>query len=57
MSAKGFIWGGMFVGSFVGSLLPNLWNGGLMSVTIWGAVGGLIGVWAGFKLAKSTGAL
>ncbi len=57
MSGKQLIWGGMFVGSSVGSLLPMLWNGDFMAYTVWGAVGGLLGIYLGFKLAKATGAL
>ncbi|MFI5260526.1 MAG: hypothetical protein ACHQU0_01910 [Candidatus Paceibacteria bacterium] len=57
MSSKGLIWGGMFVGSTIGSLAPFLWGGDIMSSTIWGAIGGLAGIWAGFKLAKGSGLL
>lgn len=57
MSGKGLIWGGMFVGSTIGGALPYLWGGGLLSYTIWGAIGGVIGIYLGFKMAKSTGAL
>ncbi len=57
MSAKKLIWGGMFVGSIVGGTVPYLWNGGFFAYSFWGAIGGLLGIWAGFKLAKATGAL
>jgi hypothetical protein len=57
MSSKTLIWGGMFIGSSIGSFIPYLWNGDFMSYTIWGAVGGFVGIWAGFKLAKGSGAL
>ena len=57
MSAKSFIWGGMIAGSTVGGLLPYLWGGDFFSSTIWGTVGGLAGIWAGFKLAKASGIL
>ena len=57
MSSKRLIWGGMFIGSTIGSLLPALWDGGFFAYTIWGAIGGVAGIWAGFKFAKSTGAL
>ena len=56
MSGKTLIWGGMFVGSFIGELLPYLWNGGFFAYSLWGAIGGLAGIYVGFKLAKSTGA-
>lgn len=57
MSGKTLIWGGMFVGSSIGGAVPYLWNGDLFSVSLWGAVGGFLGIWVGFKLAKYTGAL
>lgn len=57
MGSKTFIWGGMLVGSTVGGLIPAAWNGGFLAYSFWGAVGGIIGIWAGFKAAKATGAL
>jgi len=57
MSSKTLIWGGMIVGSTIGSTIPYFWGGGFFSYSIWGAVGGFIGIWAGYKLAKMTGAL
>lgn len=57
MSGKTLIWGGMFAGSTIGGLLPYLWGGDLMSFIIWNAVGGIVGIVLGFKLAKETGAL
>ena len=49
---KTLIWGGMFLGSTLGSLLPLLWGGGLIAVSLWGGVGGIAGIWAGFKVGK-----
>ena len=57
MSGKSLIWGGMFVGSSIGSFLPYLWGGDFFAYSLWGAIGGLLGIWAGFKLAKAGGAL
>ena len=57
MSSKSLIWGGMFVGSTAIGSLPYFWGGGFFAYSLWGAVGGLAGIWAGFKLAKATGAL
>lgn len=56
MSGKSIVWGGMVVGSFIGQFIPYLWNGDLVDYTIWGGVGGFVGIWAGFKFAKMTGA-
>ena len=47
----------MFIGSFIGSLLPYAWNGDLFSYSLWGAIGDLAGIWGGYKLAKTSGAL
>jgi len=57
MSSKTLIWGGMFIGSTIGSLVPYLWGGDVMASTVWGAVGGVAGIWGGFQLAKATGEL
>jgi hypothetical protein len=50
---KKFIMLGMFVGSFGGSYVPLLWGGSALSMSsfFFGAVGGLIGIWAGYKIA------
>ena len=54
MSAKSLIWIGVFVGSTVGGSLPMLWGGGFMSMSsvILSTVGGLAGIWGGFKLSQ-----
>lgn len=54
MSRKTFIWGGLFIGSTIGSIMPNLWGSGMLSMSgiILSAVGGIIGIWAGLKLAS-----
>ena len=57
MNGKSLIWGGMIVGSTVGSIVPDFWNGGFFSYTLWSALGGFLGIYLGFKLAKMTGAL
>ena len=57
MNAKSLIWGGMIVGSTVGSLLPVLWNGDFMATVVWSGVGGLAGIYLAFKLAKMSGLL
>ena len=59
MSGKSLIWFGLIVGSSIGGFLPMLWGGslfGFASVFLT-AVGGLVGIWAGFRFAKATGAL
>ena len=50
-----FVWLGLFVGSTVGSFLPELWGGGLLSFSsiFWSFVGGIVGIWAGYKIGQS----
>ena len=57
MSGTGLIWMGMFAGSFLGSVIPMIWGGGLLSYTVWSGVGGAAGIYLAFKFAKATGAL
>lgn len=54
MESRSFIWIGMFIGSSLGSYLPALWGAGLFSLSsiIFGALGGIAGIWAGFKLGQ-----
>ena len=56
MSLKTFIWGGMFVGSAIGGIAPVLWGDtGYMASTLLTAVGGFLGIVAGYWLGKSLG--
>lgn len=52
MSAKTLIWIGVFVGSTLGGFIPTLWGDSAFSFSaiIWSTVGGLAGIWVGFKL-------
>lgn len=53
MSKKTLIWIGIFVGSTIGSYLPVLWgDAGFFSFSsiIFSTIGGLVGVYIGFKL-------
>lgn len=54
MNSKALIWIGMFVGSAVGGAVPNLWGGNFLSMSsvLLTAVGGLVGIWVGFKLGN-----
>ena len=57
MSMKTFIWGGMFVGSGIGSVVPLLWGASALSMSslILSAVGGVAGIWTGYQMGKSMG--
>lgn len=43
----------MLAGSFIGSLLPELWGDGMFSLSsiIMSAIGGLVGIWLGYKIS------
>jgi len=58
MSRKTIIWIGMGVGSTVGSLIPALWGDAALisfSSILLSAVGGIIGIWAGYKMSNYLG--
>ena len=52
--SKKFIWGGLFLGSSIGGMVPAMWGGDLLSG--WGIVmslvGGLAGIWAGYRVSQ-----
>jgi len=54
MSKKFLIGLFVFVGSTIGSFIPSLWNADLLSYSslFLGGVGGLIGVWLGYKFGQ-----
>ena len=54
MSPKSLIWIGVFIGSTAGSFVPTLWGDYAFSFSsiIMSTVGGLLGIWGGFKLSK-----
>jgi hypothetical protein len=54
---KKLIWGGLFIGSTIGGAIPYLWGSYFSFSTVWlSALGGLIGIWAGFQIGKYFGA-
>lgn len=48
---------GMFSGSTIGSYIPILWGGSLFSITsiLWSVIGGLVGIWMGYRISKYLG--
>ena len=54
MNSKALIMILMVVGSTLGSWLPSLWGAGGLSLSsvLFGAIGGVIGIWAGFKISR-----
>jgi hypothetical protein len=47
----------MIVGSYAGGYLPVLWGADVMSISslFFGAIGGFLGIWAGYKLSARYG--
>jgi len=45
------------LGSSVGSYAPALWGGSLFSMSsiLFGGLGGLVGIWLGYKFARNIG--
>ncbi len=55
METKTLVWIGLFVGSSVGSTLPMIWGADVFSISsvLLSAVGGILGIWLGFKLGNN----
>ena len=53
MNAKSLIWIGVFVGTTIGGFLPTLWGADFLSISsiVWSTVGGIAGIYLGFKLS------
>ena len=54
MNSKFLIMVGLTVGSAAGSFIPALWGADWFSMwsVFLGMVGGLVGIWAGYKLSR-----
>jgi hypothetical protein len=54
VSERRLIWIGAIVGSTLGGLLPALWHASLFSMSglLFSTLGGLAGIWAGWKLGR-----
>ena len=52
---KKLIWGGFFVGSTIGNMLPLLWGGDMISISgvLLSLLGGIAGIWAGYRAGES----
>jgi hypothetical protein len=52
---RSLVWIGLFIGSTVGGLLPQLWGAGIFSLSAFALsfLGGLAGIWLGYKIGKS----
>jgi hypothetical protein len=54
MNSKFLIYLGMFIGSAIGGYIPYLWGDNFLSWSsvLLAAVGGVIGIWVGFKISQ-----
>ena len=54
MGGRKLIWIGATVGSTLGGLVPSLWHAGMLSFSglILSTVGGLLGIWVGYRLGR-----
>jgi hypothetical protein len=55
MDRKKMCWIGLFVGSSIGGYVPALWGGDLLSFSglLLSLAGGLVGIWAGYRIGES----
>jgi len=56
MSQRMIIYIGMFIGSSIGSVLPVIWGGSMLSLSsvMLSAVGGIVGVIISFEVIRRT---
>ncbi len=54
MPTKTAVWIGMFAGSSIGGAIPLLWGGSMFSFSsvLLTAVGGMVGIYLGFKISN-----
>lgn len=54
MDRKKLIWIGLFVGSTIGGFIPSIWDSSLVSMSgaIGSGIGGLLGIYLGFKMGE-----
>jgi len=54
MTPKTLVWIGIIIGSTVGGWVPTLWGAELLSFSavIGSLVGGLLGIWAAYKISQ-----
>ena len=53
--AKKLVWGGMFIGSTIGGMIPSLWGADMLSMSgfLLSMAGGAVGIWAGYRIGQS----
>ena len=53
MNPRPMIYIGLFIGSTLGGYIPTLWGAGLFSMSsiLLSMLGGLLGIWLGYRIA------
>jgi len=48
---------GVFIGSTIGSYVPVLWGGSVLSFIsiLFSVIGGIVGIWLGYQVSKYLG--
>ncbi len=56
MSAKRTVWIGAIVGSTIGGMIPSLWHASWLSMSsiLLSTIGGIAGIWLGWKIGRIT---
>lgn len=51
---KTLVWGGILVGSTIGSYIPTLWGDDFFSIAsiLFSGAGAILGIWAGYQLSQ-----
>lgn len=54
MERSKLVWLGLAVGSTIGGFIPSIWNAGIFSMSgvFTTAIGGIAGIWLGWKLGE-----
>lgn len=54
IQSKTLVYIGLFVGSTIGGIIPELWGADMFSISsmVFSAVGAIIGIYIGFKLSQ-----
>ncbi len=57
MNSKSLIWIFLTIGSIIGAYVPMLWGDSALSMSsiVFSSIGGIVGIWVGYKLGKSYG--
>jgi len=54
VTSRQWIWLGAIIGSTVGGMVPALWHASMLSMSglLFSTIGGVVGIWAGWKIGR-----